>query len=161
MLTVYTEESLITNDLQLMCFNDNYFRLNFINRKHPYDETILNLIRTIDGAQQVEGKNKDKFYSKFGGEIAVDALSTGCKTAINIYITYCLRHDIRNICFSTLECGNNALLEIVKFPNGIVYMPIWAFDTDNFKTDCPVVTLDGTFHASNLFELIDIRKEHG
>ena len=86
MLTVYTEESLITNDLQLMCFNDNYFRLNFINRKHPYDETILNLIRTIDGAQQVEGKNKDKFYSKFGGEIAVDARLPGVKPLLTFIL---------------------------------------------------------------------------
>lgn len=106
MLTVYVarapKEPIILNDYW---FNDPY-NMKSIDFN---DKNVQNLIKMIDGVDYI---GKYKFRSKFTGtEVFVNQLSTGCKTAINIY-------SFPNEIFSVIECGGNALTEILKMKDG-------------------------------------------
>jgi hypothetical protein len=83
-----------------------------------------NVIRTIDGAEYI---NKNVFKSRFEeyGNLDKLHLSTGSKTALNIY-------QNPNICFDVCECGNNVLSLIVKLNAGNILWenPILIYDGD-------------------------------
>ena len=91
-------------------YNDIFFDLNLGDI--VVDENIKKIMFEIDGARYA-GNNH--FYSKYGDVIlSLDSLSTGCKTAINVY-------TFSNKIFYVGECGDNALAIICMLGKGNIY----------------------------------------
>lgn len=109
MLLVYKSKADIPKDVELVELNDLFFNQNIMER---LDMTAQDIIGKIDGAILREDY---KIISGINGElINIDKLSTGCKTALNIYY-------FPEKVFSLKECGDNALNEIYLYPSGQVY----------------------------------------
>lgn len=97
----------------LIDFNDGWFDMNTDSIDFSNKE-IRKIIKNIDG---VEYADDLRFFSKFKKNVQVDIteLSTGCKTAINIY-------SFPDKIFNLAECGNNALEIIFNFKQGNGYV---------------------------------------
>lgn len=97
----------------LIDFNDGWFDMNTDSIDFSNKE-IRKIIKNIDG---VEYADDLRFFSKFKKNVQVDIteLSTGCKTAINIY-------SFPDKIFNLAECGNNALEIIFNFKKGNGYV---------------------------------------
>lgn len=136
MLTIYKTSSLVPKDLEVVRTNDSYFNLKFAKEQGlDVDDTVRNLINTIDKS---EPETKLDLRGISGELVSYRKLSTGCKTAINIY-----KHN--DTCFDTLECGNNAIMEIIKLPKGhaVIRRRPLNLQGDNFEVNCKVVTPKG------------------
>lgn len=110
MLKIYLSRGAIKEGV--ITTNDAYFDLHLSDIK--FDSTVLKLIKNIDG---VDYAGKHAVYSKYhkGAVVRVEELSTGCKTAINVY-------SFPQKVFYAGECGDNALYEIYGFNRGNVFM---------------------------------------
>ncbi|MCM1082210.1 MAG: DUF4869 domain-containing protein [Clostridium sp.] len=109
MITIYKSKTDIPKGVELVELNDLFFNQNIIER---FDMRAENIIRKIDGAALREDY---KITSGVNGELLnIDKLSTGCKTALNIYY-------FPERVFSLKECGNNALDVIYAYQDGQVY----------------------------------------
>ncbi len=109
MITIYKNKAYIPKDVELVEWNDLFFNQNIIER---LDMRAEDIIRKIDGAVLREDY---KIISGINGELLnIDKLSTGCKTALNIYY-------FPEKVFSLKECGDNALDEIYAYQTGQVY----------------------------------------
>ncbi|SFL48805.1 protein of unknown function [Lachnospiraceae bacterium KH1T2] len=108
MITVY-KKSKLPKDVELIRLNDSYF--------NKFTAALLNdnakpIIKQIDRSELL---NKYSFASRFDGTgLNIDKLSTGCKTALNIFYNADKVFDIS-------ECGENALELIYSFEKGKVY----------------------------------------
>lgn len=117
MITIYKNKADIPKGVELVELNDLFFNQNIIER---LDMRGGGIIRKIDGAILREDY---KITSGINGELLnIDKLSTGCKTALNIYY-------FPEKVFSLKECGDNALDEIYAYQMGQVY------------SEYPVITL--------------------
>ena len=93
------------------------------------DNSVKYLMKVIDG---VEYAGNNCFYSKYGGvALHVSELSTGCKTAINVY-------SCPDKIFDIGECGNNALAAICNLKRGNIYTDEFV-NTDTFNNTVRVV----------------------
>lgn len=106
MLNIYLHD-----DISIEKFNDVYFN------KFTFSNLDINIarevVKSIDGVILQDNK---KFVSKItGGEVALDCLSTGCKTVLNVIFN-------SNKIFSAVECGTNALYYIYKLRTGSIYL---------------------------------------
>jgi hypothetical protein len=109
MLRIYLQ----TEDTSIIKFNDNWFD-NYINNIN-FDDVVSNIIKSIDNVEYIGNyKVKSKFNN--GASISVSELSTGCKTAINVYTFY-------DKMFTVSECGDNALQTIFMLERGNIYLP--------------------------------------
>lgn len=109
MITIYKNKADIPKDMELIELNDLFFNQNIIER---FDMTAQDIIGKIDGAVLREDY---RITSGINGELLnIDKLSTGCKTALNIYY-------FPEKVFSLKECGDNALSEIYLYQSGQVY----------------------------------------
>lgn len=109
MLRIYLQ----TDDTSIIKFNDNWFD-NYINNIN-FDDVVSNIIKSIDNVEYIGNyKVKSKFNN--GASISVSELSTGCKTAINVYTFY-------DKMFTVSECGDNALQTIFMLERGNIYLP--------------------------------------
>ena len=109
MITIYKSREDIPKDTELIELNDLFFNQNIIER---LDMAAQEIIGKIDGAVLREDY---RISSGINGEVLnIDKLSTGCKTALNIYY-------FPEKVFSLKECGDNALDEIYLFQSGQVY----------------------------------------
>lgn len=109
MITIYKNKADIPTGMELVEWNDLFFNQNMIER---LDMRAEDIIRKIDGAAL---RADYKITSGINGEVLnIDKLSTGCKTALNIY------YFSENV-FSLKKCGNNALNEIYAYESGQVY----------------------------------------
>lgn len=118
MITIYKDEKDIPQSVRLVELNDIYFNRH---TSQKLDVQAAKIIQEIDGAVLYE---KYKIISKFQKEtLNIDRLSTGCKTALNIYYN-------PNMAFSIKECGDNAVEVIYAFPQGNVYSeyPVISFE---------------------------------
>ena len=109
----------IADSVQLIEWNDLFF--NAVTSPELKMESAKQIIMDIDGSELV---SKFQIKSKFNGELLnIDKLSTGCKTALNIY---CNPEKV----FSIKECGDNALELIYGFERGMIFSeyPIIPFD---------------------------------
>lgn len=87
--------------------NDAYF---LANTKLEDTEQCRRILRIIDQAEYCSEKTfigRDKSL----GALFTDNLSTGAKTLLNI-------SQHRDLCFDTIECGNNALTLLMGFTEG-------------------------------------------
>lgn len=109
MITIYKNKADIPTGVELVEWNDLFFNQNIIDRLGMGAEKI---IKKIDGASLREDYS---IISGVNGELLnIDKLSTGCKTALNIYY-------FPEKVFSLKECGDNALDEIYSCQSGQVY----------------------------------------
>lgn len=117
MITVYKNKADIPKGMELIEWNDLFFNQNIIER---LDMRAEDIIRDIDGAVL---RSDYRIASGINGELLnIDKLSTGCKTALNIYY-------FPEKVFSLKECGDNALDKIYTYQTGMVY------------SEYPVITL--------------------
>lgn len=117
MITIYKNKADIPENAELVEWNDLFFNQNIIER---LDMSAGDIIRKIDGAVLREDC---RITSGINGDLLnIDKLSTGCKTALNIYY-------FPEKVFSLKECGDNALDEIYGYGTGQVY------------SEYPVITL--------------------
>lgn len=121
MITIFKNKMDIAGSYQLIELNDLFF--NTVTSSNLNVESAKKIILEIDGSELV---GKFQIRSKFNGEVLnIDKLSTGCKTALNIYFN-------PEKVFSIKECGDNALEIIYGLKNGMVFSeyPIIPFDFD-------------------------------
>ncbi|MDD2971541.1 MAG: DUF4869 domain-containing protein [Lachnospiraceae bacterium] len=109
MITIYKDKKDIPQSKEYVELNDVFFNKNTVLE---LDNQAKDIIERID-ATELDGKFKIK--SKFSGvTLDVDCLSTGCKTALNVFYfpekVFCLK-----------ECGDNALEVLYAFKHGSVY----------------------------------------
>lgn len=117
MLTIHLD------DKDVCHFNDAWFDLNWYTYT---DEAVFKeIIRAIDG---VEYLGNGQIVMKFGPKpvqkqgittvptVGVQKLSTGCKTALNVY--FC-----PDKIFTIAECGANAVELILAGSQGNIYTP--------------------------------------
>jgi hypothetical protein len=109
MITIYKNKADIPKSMELIELNDLFFNQNIIER---LDMRAEDVIKKIDGATL---RTDYRIISGINGELLnIDKLSTGCKTALNIYY-------FPEKVFSLKECGDNALDEIYAYQSGQVY----------------------------------------
>ena len=106
-------EAELPKEYKYIKFNDAYFDKYYTD--YEIDDTAKNIIKSIDN---VEYTGNHRFKSKFekDADIKLTELSTGCKTALNIYFNV-------DKMFNIAECGNNAFEEILKLDRGNAYLP--------------------------------------
>lgn len=132
MLNIYTMKKFIPKDKNVLINSVDERFISIVNNNLLNDGVIKNLIRKIDKSELIAPRI---LRSRFGDELSPTYLSSGCKAAILVYLSK------PNECVNTVECGNNALIEILKLPKGNVYMPMYPITTENFKVNCTVFTL--------------------
>lgn len=90
---------------------DNIWNLNkdseFEFRKLSVTGTDLDK-QIIQCIEKGKYKNKSVFTDRFGADLYLDSMSTGCKTALLV----ANRH---NETFNCLECGKNAITCMIKY----------------------------------------------
>lgn len=121
--------------------------------KLTFDRGVAKIIKNIDNSEYIAGTVD--METRFNRKIDVTYLSTGCKTAICIYLK-------PKICFSTLQCGDNALVEILKLEKGCCYMPICPFSENDFDVKCTILAPDGSKHICTSYsEVYELCQEWG
>lgn len=145
MLTIYFRDAA---HAEVQVCNDAWFRYNL--HEITFDDTVVNLIKTIEkteyyGNYQIAGKFDG------GSWLHVSKLSTGCKTAINVYA-------FPNEVFSVIECGPNALGEICKMQKGNIELPCFLGVSD-FENNVCVITSGNKYIIKNHWELIKLMKK--
>lgn len=118
MLNIYKNKHDIPENSQLIMINDIFFNKHTV---HQMDSKAAAIIRKIDGAVQ---KGHYQILSGLNSELLnIDKLSSGCKTALNIYYN-------PDKVFSLKECGDNALDVIYTLNTGNVYCeyPVISFE---------------------------------
>lgn len=123
--------------------NDAYF---LANTKLEDTEQCRRILRIIDQAEYCSEKTfigRDKSL----GALFTDNLSTGTKTLLNI-------SQHRDLCFDTIECGNNALTLLMGFTEGqAVLHPGVVWDPDIWDS---LGVLDVVFDGNHFTDLCAI-----
>lgn len=138
MITIY-KQNCIPKDMELISLNDAFFNSY---TSQWLDDRARDIIKNIDDSEW-QGGNSVK--SRFDGTILnIDRLSTGCKTALNIFYYTHTVFDIR-------ECGDNALDIIYGFEHGNIYCsyPLISFEMKKVK----VVDMNGERELSSYEDL--------
>lgn len=131
-------------------YNDAFFDLALDNIK--FDTHAQVIMKEIDGVKYSGG---NRFYSKFNKEtqVSVTELSTGCKTALNIYL-------FPNRIFYVGECGSNALDIILGMKNGSIFVTDF-FIPAQFTNSIKIIHGDRNVIINNDIELLDIFEKVG
>ena len=122
MLEVYKKNTLPKN-IELIKKNDIFFNKY---TSMILDDKAKDIIKGIDKSEMID---QYSIKSRFDGlALNIDKLSTGCKTALNIFYN---KDKIFDIC----ECGENALDIIYDFEDGKIYCeyPLISFDIKKVK----------------------------
>ena len=117
MITVYRKKY-IPKEMEQVVLNDIFFNKHTADN---LDSKAATIISEIDNSELISNFTiKSRFDSNV---LNVDALSTGCKTALNIMYNPNKAFDIR-------ECGDNALDVIYSLSQGNVFCdyPYISFD---------------------------------
>ena len=107
-LNIYVDTEDIPKSLKVIRFNDNQFDYDLDSMK--IDKNIEKLMYIIDGSRYIPDGN-GSMRTRYGDLLKLSYLSTGCKTAINIY-----NHP--NEIVDCIECGDNAINEILSLNRG-------------------------------------------
>lgn len=137
MLQLYVEQE---NKADVIVSNDIYF--DFYIDNVDIDNNIANIIKKIDGVDYV---GNHRIISKFDRTpTSIKHISTGCKTAINIYLN-------PNVIFNIGECGDNALTYIMNMRNGKAFTSCYIMPYD-FENDinviCAELNINTVVHCS-------------
>lgn len=127
-------------------YNDGWFDIN-MQKIDFNDSNIRKIMKDIDN---VDYAGDLMFYSKYNKRLAVSLteLSTGCKTAINVYA-------FPDELFTLAECGDNALNIIFGFKKGKVYVDYYIY-LEGFNNSVIVRVKDKKFNVASRKELDDI-----
>lgn len=117
------KEDVNKTGLKLEERNDAFFNLHIGTTK--ISDTIKSLILNIDHTTYSSGSD---IRTKYGRLVDIRKISTGCKTAINIYSN-------PDKLFNCVEAGDNALRGILMFNRGNAYMPLLPSIINNFSVD--------------------------
>ena len=124
-LNIYLREEDIPEGIDLIKRNDDFFSFTLLNDSE-FEKTVL---REIDQAKYA---TESTFIgrSEWMGELRKDNLSTGCKTLLNI-------EKNPDYCFSSVECGYNALplLRLLKHGNVLLAGRFILYDGDDLECD--------------------------
>lgn len=113
MLNIYLKTE--PDHLSVCYYNDFWFDRKFNEGNIKISQQHIDIIRKIDNVQYDEraGRIKSKFIPDC--YIDITELSSGCKTALNVF-------SFPEHCFYIGECGKNALQEIFNFSKGNIYV---------------------------------------
>ena len=140
MLIIYLDKNKIKQKIQY--FNNSYFDL-YVN-KIAFNNNVISIISKIDGVKYIgDYRILSKFQPKTA--IRVEELSSGCKTAINVY------SFPQNI-FYVGECGDNALQVICNYNHGNIFVDDF-FIPLPFQNTIQVITQQGATTVNNNKEL--------
>lgn len=117
-LRVYTNKECIPKGIRLVVSNNAEF--DELSGMAINDDLIgRKVISEIEGGEYI---SEVSFKSKFGGDVvkSID-LSTGSKTALNVYNSYG-----KDVCINLSECGKNAIQFILDNLYGYVLLPLGA-----------------------------------
>ena len=121
MLTIYLRKSDIPKDMEYIECNDHFFEFNVNIDDLDNLQGAKEYISKIDQSVYIgNGKVISKFSKSAEGYVEtqnMSVLSTGCKTLLNVLL-------FPEKVFNTIECGYNAVEEILKLDNGNIYLPI-------------------------------------
>ena len=128
-------------------YNDIFFDNMIDENKLKIDSNIKKVIKLIDGVDCIDDY---KIVSKYqnGIAISIKALSSGCKTALNIA-------NCSNKIFTLDECGDNALQVIFNFKRGKASLSHFIVPR-NFKNDIKVHVGQKEYTTQNEDELLDV-----
>lgn len=131
------------NGVDYVKFNDDFFDISKDTMK--IDPVVKKLLYDIDKSKYV---SKTTVLTRFDEYLDMEYSSTGCKTAINIYLN-------PDKIIDCIECGANALEVILKFKHGncIGHYPP-ALGTQG-KIDVNLHYHGKTKHYSELEKLLD------
>lgn len=112
-LKIYQNREEIPEGIRVVDVNDSWF--NQYTKLRDI-EKVKQILWSVDEARRADDTH---FYPKIDpdGKIPKMFLSTGCKTALNVL-------SQPDICFNVIECGDNALTEILRLQNGCVLWEI-------------------------------------
>lgn len=150
-LTVYLTNNIGFKEAKRECikYNDNYFDEH--NEQYKIDDKAKEIMKNID---DVEYKENHRFCSKFepNADIKLDELSTGCKTALNVYFN-------PNKIFTVAECGTNAIKEILNLPQGNIYFSFYTTIPD-FTNSLKVVYDNNIEEVTDKYDLRGIMSKY-
>lgn len=152
MLKIYTTPDLVSTDI-IIKDNDRYFHDQFMkpSSKREIDDKMKELMLEIDGSTYI---GSQAIKTRYGAIKDLDFLSTGCKTAINVYSS-------PDKVIDTLECGGNAAVEIMKLNKGsaiITGMPAAECDAWD-ELHCEIIGENKTIVCTSFNECIDAFEE--
>jgi hypothetical protein len=141
-LNIYTDIDDIPEKMRYIKCNDAFFDAEGIIGEDIFCREVL---RDIDGAEYVDNYTFKSRFDNFGNLDKIH-LSTGSKTALNIY-------QNPNICFDVCECGNNVLCKILKIINGNI---LWKTQVVLYRgnPDCDIM-FNGVNYKS-IFEFLKV-----
>ncbi len=139
-LTLYIGSKQIESNIVKL--NDVWFQ-NHI-KEIKYGKTEKAIVEYIDNVKYAKD---GKFKSKFIKDTLIDSLelSTGCKTALNIF-------TFPEKVFNLAECGNNALQLIMHMKKGKAYID-YRFMTDKFDNEIIVYVNNKKYTINTNIEL--------
>ena len=121
MLTIYLNKDDIPVEIEYIECNDHFFEFNVSIEHMDSLQVVKDYINKIDQSFYIgNGRVISKFSKNTEGYIEtqnISVLSTGCKTLLNVLF-------FPEKVFNTIECGYNAVEEILKLDNGKIYLPI-------------------------------------
>lgn len=122
MIKVYKNKA-IPDGMDKIELNDVYFNKYTVNM---LDHEADGIIYRIDQSKMIDQYTIESRFDET--RLNIDKLSTGCKTALNIFYNQDKVFDIR-------ECGDNAIDVIYTFDNGNVYCdyPLISFEMKNVE----------------------------
>lgn len=106
-LNIYTNELEVPTGMEVVKNNDVFFNSNTYLNNSDIEKEVL---KDIDNVEYV---SESAFKGKFIKGVAVlkNFLSTGVKTLLNI-------EKNPDICFDTIECGQNVLYQLSRLHSG-------------------------------------------
>lgn len=141
MITVYKNADIAKKYGQVVPVNDVFFN---IHTSAMVDKKAADIISSIDGAKL---QSRFKIVSSLDNTVLnVDKLSTGCKTALNVFYNPEIIFDIR-------ECGDNALAVIYAMAQGRVYS-----DYACIPLDMPVVLAVDEHGSKEIDDYCDMKE---
>lgn len=129
-LTIYRSLFTVPENMEYINGNDVFFNLH-TDLKNTAE--VQALLKKIDGVKYKDEKNVTVYTAaNEGSTLGKSKLSTGIKTILNI-----MHHPDK--CFSTIECGKNVLLEILKLTEGNV---VWESSVIFADAPCDIIVDD-------------------
>ena len=140
-LCIYDDLKAIPNNISVINENDLYFNAHTLLRNDDITNMILNNVEKAKYVSETtfSGRNTNN------GAIYKELLSTGTKTLLNIYYN-------PNKCFNVIECGDNAIDNLLTLKSGNVF---WDYITliPEKNSECDIVYQDK--HFSDIFSFCD------
>jgi len=126
-LNIFTVESEIPKNMELITYNDAYFNLY---TSIPKSDLSLYILREVEKAKYSSDITFIGRTEEFGS-LYKECLSTGTKTLFNI-----MQHQDK--CFDVLECGTNALVMLLYIQGNILWREPFIVYKTLYKEHCDI-----------------------